>query len=132
MNRPIFRQIASALVAANNCETSGNSEWLARHHETIENIVREHLPHGSGFDADTVLDVAKSGPDRLAFSTSFHHMNGDGYYEGWTHHMVVVTPSLASGFDLEVTGEDHNDINDYIGEVFHNALSEVTPDSATS
>ena len=128
MNRPIFQQIASALIAANNCEASGNTEWRTRHHETIEHLVRDHLPSGSGFDAGSHLVLSNSSDDRLAFSTSFHHMNGDGYYEGWTHHMVIVTPSLASGFDLEVTGEDHNDINDYIGDAFHNALSKVTSD----
>jgi hypothetical protein len=125
MNLPIYQQIASALAAANNCETSGNTEWYARHHERIEHIVRDHLPSGSGFDAGSHLVLSDSSDDRLTFSTSFHHMNSDGYYEGWTHHMVIVTPSLASGFNIEVTGEDHNGINDYIGEVFHSALSEV-------
>ena len=48
--------------------------------------------------------------------THFHHMNDGGFYDGWTEHSVVVTPSLVYGFDTRITGRDRNDIKNYIGE----------------
>jgi hypothetical protein len=51
-------------------------------------------------------------------------MNGDGYYDGWTDHTVIVTPTF-SGIDITVTGRDKNDIKNYIGEVFYDCLRET-------
>jgi hypothetical protein len=89
---------------------------LARH------LVKDYLPSGSGFDAGTTLDEGASSPDKLVFDTSFHHMDEHGGYDGWTEHKVIVTPSLAHGCDLRVTGRDRNDIKSYIGETFAHAL----------
>ena len=51
------------------------------------------------------------------------YMNDGGMYDGWTDHSVIVTPDLASGFDLKVTGQDRNDIKDFIGEMFAELLN---------
>lgn len=59
------------------------------------------------------------------FETSVHHMNPDGYYDGWTEHTVTVTPSFIGRFDLKVSGRDRNGIKDYIAEVFGSVLSAV-------
>lgn len=122
MNQRIYQAIASLLLAINNCERVGNHEWEVIHHERIEKIVSDHLPSGGGFDAGTSLNFDLSKPDRLVFDTSFHHMNGHGYYEGWTQHQVVVKPSLAFGKELRITGLNRNDIKDYIHDVFDHAL----------
>jgi len=52
----------------------------------------------------------------------FHHMNGNGFYTGWTEHTVVITPSLAFGFEVKVAGQNQNLIKDYIADVFIQAL----------
>jgi hypothetical protein len=40
-----------------------------------------------------------------------------------------VTPDLAHGFDVRVTGRDYRGIKDYLAEVYHAALSrEVSAD----
>ena len=91
-------------------------------------LVREHMPSGSGFDNGTKLLLpdplkVRSGKqvDKLVFNTSFHHMNDNGMYTGWTNHSVIVQPDW-SGLSVQVTGRDTNGIKEFIGEVFDQAL----------
>lgn len=119
----VYQRLASLVQARANC-ANGNNEWFERHTDAAEDLVKEYMPSGSGFDAGTKIDFDKTTPERLTFTTSFHHMNENGYYDGWTKHNVVVTPSLAFGFNLRVTGRDRNDIKDYIAETFQDALSD--------
>lgn len=116
--KQVYQAIASALDAANRCE----AEWQDKHRARIDSIMRDNMPSGSGFDAGTQLsDTSK--PNRLVFETAFHHMDEAGYYDGWTEHSIIVTPSLAHGFDMRITGRNRNDIKEYIGDVFHAALT---------
>lgn len=126
MNAKLYERFASLLLAVENCRASGNDEWEKRHTETLDRLAVRFLPSGSGFDAGSSLLFAESTSERLVFATSFHHMNEHGSYDGWSNHKVVVTPSLAHGFNLRVTGRDRNDIKDYIAEVFQHVLSAVT------
>jgi hypothetical protein len=119
----IFQKIAGLVEAIENCKKSGNKEWEDRHSDAIEDLVKNHLPSGSGFDAGTKFGFMVSNPERLVFLTDFHHLNENGYYDGWTSHKIIVTPSLASGFDLKVTGRDRNGIKEYIAECFHEELN---------
>lgn len=125
---PLYKAIAQKIEAMRNCNAHGNGEWFTRHHDAIDNLVRDHLPSGSGFDAGTQFDACAhvdASRDRLTFTTAFHHMDEFGGYVGWSEHSVIVTPSLSHGFDLRVTGRDRNGIKDYIAEAFHAALSSV-------
>ena len=97
-------------------------------HEALEKLVRDKFPSGSGFDSGTKLDIDNAHPNRYTFRVDFHHMNDGGYYDGWTEHMVIVTPDMQFDFDARVTGRNRNQIKDYIGETFHQLLnSEVQP-----
>jgi hypothetical protein len=118
----LYQEIAVLLQAMENCRKSDNAEWLAKHGDKLESLVKEHMPSGSGVDSGTQLDMQRSTPDRLVFTTAFHHMHESGMYDGWTEHAVTVTPSLASGFDLKISGRDRNDIKDYLAEIFAMAL----------
>lgn len=122
LNRSVVQVLASLVDARRNCIKSGNEEWKEHHEVTIKTIVRAHLPHGAGFDIGTELDMDKSSSGRLVFSTSFHHMDEMGGYDGWTDHSVIVTPSLTHVFDLRITGRDRNGIKDYIADVFSGVL----------
>jgi hypothetical protein len=82
MKRAIYQIIASRLSAMLNCEKNGNVEWLSRHAEKIENIVKEYMPSGSGIDAGTKFDFDASKPERLVFTFGFHHMNDGASFEG--------------------------------------------------
>lgn len=99
-------------------------EWRDKHEETIEYLVKRFMPSGSGFDSGTKIDLDRSTKDKLVFTTSYHHMSEHGYYDGWTEHSVIVTPSLAFGFIMRITGRNRNDIKDYMYESFYTALNE--------
>ena len=119
MSKPIYARFAHHLEAIANCvQRGGMDHAIATHWARIDELMQD-APSGSGIDAGTALARDLSKPDRLVFTTSFHHMNEVGMYDGWTHHNVVVTPSLAHGYCIRVTGRDRNGIKDYLADVFH-------------
>ena len=125
----LFRSIASACQAWRSCHDSGNVEWESRWTAYLDRIEKECLPSGSGFDAGTTIDREKSGPDRLVFLTSFHHMNDGGCYDGWTDHVVTVAPTF-NGPDIRVSGRNRNDIKDYIVDTFATLDDSAVPFNA--
>ena len=127
--RTIASHFASALQARMNCAESGNSVWLGNHTRVLERLAREHMPSGSGVDNGTRFNVEESRPDRLVFEFGYHHMDSAGCYDGWTQHKAIVRPSLVHGFTLQITGRDKRDVKDYLGDLFHDALSHALPDS---
>jgi hypothetical protein len=122
MTKHLYTRLALLVDAILRCRAKGMTDWEKRHMETLRELVKEHMPSGGGFDAGTRLDEERSTSEKLVFITSYHHMNDGGYYDGWTEHTVVITPSLAFHFDLKVTGKDRRDIKEYIAEVFHASL----------
>lgn len=117
----VYEAIARRVDALRRC----SPDWVIKHTECIDSLVREHMPSGSGFDYGTQFDIAAhvaSPIERLVFQTAFHHMNECGMYDGWTDHKVIVRPSLQHGFTLSITGRDRNGIKEYIADVFHSAL----------
>jgi hypothetical protein len=86
------------------------------------------LPSGSGWDCGTKLDESKSTPQKLVLYGSYHHMNDGGYYDGWSEHTIVVTPHLAQGFQIKITGRDRNDIKEYLYDLFYEALAQDEPE----
>lgn len=120
----LYRELASLVRARLNCEETGNREWFQKHEERIEELVKNYMPSGSGFDCGTKIDLDKSTPEKLVFYTDFHHMNEVGYYDGWTEHRITVRPSLAFGFTLTISGNNRNEIKDYIHQAFDCALDE--------
>lgn len=118
----LAQNIATAVQARINCEASGNTEWLDRWTERLEDIARNTLPSGSGFDNGTTIDIDNCNSRQLMLETSYHHMDEHGCYDGWTEHRIKVTPSF-HGFDIMVTGRNRNGIKDYIAEVFQAELS---------
>lgn len=119
----LYARLASLVAARLNCITSGNTDWRDRHEDEAGKLVLNHMPSGSGFDNGTKIDFDASTGEKLVFHTAFHHMNEGGYYDGWTEHVVTVTPSFLGGFSLKISGRDRNDIKDYISESFSLALN---------
>ena len=120
----LFRILAQTIGAYHRClQSPTKDEWASRHKERAHALVREHFPHGSGFDSGTSLDLDVSTEEKIVLHTSYHHMNDGGFYDGWTEHTVRVYPSLAYGFRTTVSGPNRNDIKEYIGESFHFALN---------
>lgn len=113
-----YQEIAKCLVAYNNCLKSNNKEWENKWEDKINELVKNHLVSGGGFDTGTKFDWEKSNHNKLVFNTAFHHMNEGGYYDGWTEHQIIITPDLMFGFNIKITGKNRNDIKEYIHTVF--------------
>lgn len=125
MKKPLYQQIASSLQAMINCEKSGNSDWYTRHQETIEDLCKNHMPAGSGFDAGTQLDFDRSTPEKLVFISAYHHMDENGFYDGWSDPVTVtVRPSLAFGILISISGirRKNRYEKDYFYDTFDQAL----------
>lgn len=120
----LYQRIASLVAQNHNCVASNNDEWEQRSRAELEQIAKECLPRGSGIDCGTVINLDASDANRIVLVTSFHHMNDAGSYDGWTEHTVIVTPDLAFGFNLKITGRNRNDIKEYLRDVYHEALQQ--------
>lgn len=120
--RTLAQHIANTLKARNNCRANDNRAWENRHNDRL-NALEKFLPSGSGIDAGTKLDDARSTPTRLVLTLSFHHMDEHGSYDGWTDHEAIITPAF-DGLDVRITGRNRNDIKDYLADVLHVALTQ--------
>lgn len=87
-------------------------------------LEREYLPSGSGIDNGCKVLVHESNPNRIVIKVDYHHMNEVGFYDGWTTHKVIITPSLQFGFDVRITGKDRRGIKDYLADVISHALEQ--------
>ena len=127
--RPIYQQLAISIDAMKRCVETDNREWYLKHRDTIESIVRNHMPSGSGIDNGTSMDLDRSNGERLVFNTSFHHMDDAGMYDGWTEHNVTVKASMIFTIDVSVSGRNRNDIKDYLHQMFSACLLEAFDDA---
>ena len=120
----LVQAIAAAADARRSCEKKGNDEWFKRWTERLEEL-GEQLPSGGGIDHGTAIDVERTAlaGGAVVLATAYHHMNDNGFYDGWTEHVITVRP-LFDGLDVRVSGRNRNDIKDYLGDVFHEALQE--------
>lgn len=126
--KKLYCRLSAQLERLIHCETvslkHGDQPSLNAENaeEQIKDMVKEYMPSGSGIDSGVKFDFDKSKPDKLVFHFGYYHMNENGMYVGWTYHSLIVTPSLASEFNLRVTGRNQNDIKPYLYEIFHEAL----------
>ena len=96
--------------------------------DQLIDLINENLPSGSGFDSGTTFDLESSTDKKLIFHTAFHHMSEHGYYTKWTEHKVTITPGFY-GPEIKISGRDHNQIKDYISDVFLHLLNSTTRES---
>jgi len=120
----LYQKISSLISARNNCLKDSNSEWYEKHTEKIEELTKEHFPSGSGFDGFYSLSLESSTPERLVFFCEYHHMNENGYYDGWSTLKVIVRPSLQFGFTFKLTGiqRKYSIDRDYFGDIINDFL----------
>lgn len=127
--KPLYQVLALALIQLENCEKSGNVEWAHKADRRIRDMVRNHMPSGSGVDNGTQFISSESTPDKLVFQANYHHMSEHGYYDGWTDHTVTVRPSLAFGVDIKISGPNRNDIKSYLHELIQDCLNTMVEES---
>lgn len=119
----VAEALASKVCAIRNCERSGNTEWRERHAEALRRLIREFLPHGSGFDGSITCETDRSNEDTLRFFAPFHRMDSNGYYCGWVDFTVRARASFIGGLSVKVTGGRDPQLREYVAETFHAALS---------
>lgn len=128
---PVYKQLASLVTARKNCATKQNAEWYVKHTTAIEQIVKDHMPSGSGWDFATKIDFGNSTGEKLVMYGEYHHMIGGGYYDGWTAHTITVRASLAFGISISISGRNRMDIKEDIHQMFHAALNQLIAWDAT-
>jgi len=117
-----YEKLAQTVSGRLNCIERGNTEWEGIHEDVIRDIVKNGFPSGSGFDSGTYLDLEYSTSEKLIFYTSYHFMDKMGGYDGWENYKIVVTASLVAGCNVKVVGKNRDNIKDYIGDIFWEAL----------
>jgi hypothetical protein len=115
-------KIARIVQALRNAQAANNVEWVDRWADDLDKLEADCLPSGSGIDQGTKVDLERSTDRKIVMLAPFHHMDEDGYYDGWTYHDVIVTPTF-DGANIRVTGRDRNGIKDYLRETYAHALS---------
>lgn len=124
----IIDEIASQIARIDSCDRSlaiNHNERAQANRDNARDILEaiEHwLPSGSGVDNGSTIDRDASTPVKIVIQTAYHHMNENGYYDGWTEHKITVTPTFSS-FDIRVSGSNRNEIKDYLADCFMSALS---------
>lgn len=121
----VAQALQTALKARENSLARGNHAWVEHWTERLAHIMNE-APSGAGINHGTTLDETRSDERRLVFSFGFHHMSEHGYYDGWTEHMLWVSPDW-EGLALRITGRDRNQIKDYLHDVYSAWLSGPAP-----
>ena len=98
---------------------------------TIEELLLERLPHGSGVDLKWRFEWEA---DRLVCFNSFHCLNDAGYYEGWADFSItlkyqsLLSDKDVSDFRLQFHGSvsqrlaKKRQLREYLGDLFHYAL----------
>ncbi len=111
----------------------GHAErWANLHNAALSELIKDTLPHGSGFDSGVSVDWEATDvlAERYVFVCPFHVMNEVGFYVGWAEFRVSVTPSFQDTISLEIertatTGDDaEHGLEDYVAEAMYAALTE--------
>jgi hypothetical protein len=121
MPAPLYIQLARTLQANQLAAKAGNLEQAARLRLRLTLEASQYLPKDNGFDSGTLLVIANSTPERLVFDTAYHH-KAEGKISVWSEHRITALPSLQHRFTLHIAGQNENNFNEEIGEIFYKAL----------
>lgn len=130
-----YQQAARTLSAIENINKQLDSDKLST--TEYENILNQYhtpvwkelealLPHGSGIDGETGIDIDRSRSDRVVVYGSYHCMNDGGFYTDWIEYTVRIKPSLAFDFDLLIVGNfgKRQDVKEYLYDLYSGVFSE--------
>ena len=120
---PLYCKLARLFEQLHNCQQSNNKTWEDKTQASIDTI-ELNLPSGSGIDNATKINYDETRTNRIVLDVSYHHMDEQGGYDGWTEHQIIIKPSLSAGYRIMIDGRNRNDIKEYLHEVYDAALSE--------
>ncbi len=124
MKTSLISKIASIIEARENCLSSGNTEWFENHTDSLYEISKKYLPHGSGIDSGCDIDLELSNKNKIVITFGYHFMDENGYYDGWIDYKLICKPTF-NGIDMKIIGKNKNGIKDYLYDVFDYCLNEV-------
>ena len=122
MKTKLIAKIYRLLQARQNCLENNNTDWYEKHTDSLISLAG-FLPHGSGIDNGCKIDINDSNENKIVITFGFHHLNENGYYEGWTDHKLILKPTF-DGFDMKITGYNKNQVKDYLYDTFDYCLNE--------
>ena len=79
-------------------------EYVSSKEKQLRDLILNYLPSGSGFDGNINIDK-KSTDKKIILHVEYHHMNDNGFYDGWSTFKIIITPSLAYDYSMQVKGE---------------------------
>lgn len=128
MERKVYEALDAAVGAYKNSayQFITGAEMASKWGDVINHIEKNYLPNGSGFDRGTkVVEEKCVNGVKLVLSFDYHHMDENGYYDGWTSHTVVVAAHF-DGIRLKVQGAlprkyRHN--KEYFEDTMYHALT---------
>jgi len=119
----LYQAIAQSL----DWQSRATGEWQDRAYDQLKQRI-DCLPHGSGIDSTYDIDeiIGDSKPNRIVIKFGFHCMNDGGYYDGWRHYKLIITPDLINGANIRIVGPDYKNtqLKSYLYECFETALAE--------
>lgn len=123
----VYKELASLVDARERCLKDNNTIWFDNHTNRIEEIIKEYLPHGSGFDGITKINYDRSSGERLHLTSEFHAMDDNGSYDEWIYFRIIITPSLQFGFNMNIIGNfgKYQSLKDDIGEMLDQCFNVV-------
>lgn len=80
--------------------------------------------NGTAIDFDSITEA------RITLSAPFHHMDANGYYDGWEDYSITLRPSFIGRISVTVRGRNRNDIKSYLAEMFEHTLTRDIIESA--
>ena len=103
-------------------------EYLDSKNKQVDELIDKYLPSGSGFDGKIELDE-KSTDEKIIIHVEYHHMDINGFYDGWSTFKVIITASMAYNYCMQVKGESvvrkyfyHMGFDDFVISVFRDCL----------
>lgn len=119
----LYKEIAS-VVRWNPTKTEYEAQKM-EHLDKFNNL----LPSGSGIDNGCKIDDVKSNESKIIIHSAFHHLDGNGFYVGWSNFTVTITPDFVSDFTLKITGNNaiyprFSEVKEYLYDVFNDALNQ--------
>lgn len=123
----VYQQIAGLIQARKTCIETENYTWKENHENTLDEISKNLLPSGSGFDSGSKINIEASTSEKIIIDSGFHVMDEDGFYAEWLNLVITVKPSLQFGFLMTIKGIPAKykfQITDYVNDSFYEALNQ--------
>jgi hypothetical protein len=60
----------------------------------------------------------------IVLQLEFYHMGDVDCYDGWTSHIIRVSPTF-DGFEIKISGKNRNNIKEYLADTYYYCLNQA-------